>query len=64
VFRKILDRVADDLQRSQRPVVTHAIIEEAVAIFGAFSEQKRARPRGNAGIPGIYGNLESVTYRI
>ena len=30
----------------------------------AFRGQKRARSHGNAGIPGIPGNVVSVTYRI
>jgi hypothetical protein len=31
--------------------------------LATFSEQKRARSHGEAGIPGILGNLESVSYR-
>jgi len=34
---------------------------EARRPFSACSGQKRARPRGNAGIPGIVGILESVS---
>jgi hypothetical protein len=30
--------------------------------FGAFSGQQRARPQGKAGISGIPGILESVSY--
>ena len=32
--------------------------------FGDFRGQKGARLHGNAGIPGIPGNVPSVTYRI
>ena len=32
--------------------------------FGAFRGQKGARSHGNAGIPGILGNVVCVTYRI
>ena len=32
--------------------------------FGAFRGQKGARPHGNAGVPGIPGNVVCVTYRI
>jgi hypothetical protein len=33
-------------------------------VLGAFKGQKRASHHGNAGIPGILGNVVSVTYRI
>ena len=38
--------------------------ENPIDGLGAFRGQKGARSHGNAGMPGIHGNLESVSYRL